>query len=277
MEIQSVLSPDAQGKLSFKPSKDGNTKADAFGDTGDSAAATPTIPQPVAVLSSESIKEMALVISSSLVNVLNDRGVLPPESSVQNNENSDSEFIDEEDYESDSSEVGEGIDVLRELPKGRPNQMDRNNVPVFGVNINEGSKLHRRKVVADIHVPSVSVDPNPPVSPNPPVIVPDKTLPSVISTRAPTNWYPDLEVMAWGCEMADKSEWTSADREIIEKQLSPDPQHDHLFTAVAPPPGMLAKIQSTETRKKDYNFRRAATEEYLVFFSLVFIDTLKLH
>ena len=272
MEIQSVLSPGSQSTISNggRNQSNSNNQSNSVNNQSkqnESITLTPLMPQ--ATLSAESMKDIASVFTKSLVHVLKDCGIARSEHSDH-----DSEY-----YSESEADNGQGIEVLRELPTGKPCQIN-NTVPMFGVDINE-DPVTQRVTVADIHRPSSSVDPNPsPVVPNPspalapnpppvlapspPVVVSDKSLPPVISTRAPTNWFPDPEVLAWASEMADKSEWTSDDRDIIKKQFSPEPIHDHLFTAVSPPVGMLSAIQSSEIKRKDFLFRRADTEEFLL-------------
>ena len=239
LEIQKVLSPADQRSISNA-------------NPNESIVVAPVTQQPS--ISKDAMKDLALVVSNTLVDVLEDRGILP---------NTDEDTDDTENEEDIYPGQGE---VLRELPTGRPCHTDDNNDKMFGVDINENP--HHTTTVADIHCPpfisSNSVDPNPPASVAHPLISPDKSLPPVISTRAPTNWYPDPQVMAWASEMVDQSEWTSADRDIIKKQFSPDSEFDHIFSAVMPPTGMLSAIQSPEMKKKDFLFRRAETEEFLL-------------
>ena len=82
------------------------------------------------------------------------------------------------------------------------------------------------------------------------MVEPDKSLPLPLSSRAPTNWYPDSSVLAWACEMVDSCEWTDADRAALEKQFSPEEKYDHLFTAVTPPNGMSQALQAAERRPR---------------------------
>ena len=165
------------------------------------------------------------------------------------------------DNEYDSYEDSEGIEHVQELPTGRPTHSDNQ---IFGIDVNEPNVDTNNNSVSNApkadSTLQKTLDPNP-VSP---VVEPDKTLPLPMTSRAPTNWYPDPSVLAWAIQTVDTCEWTDDDRAVFEKQFSPEEKYDHLFTAVAPPNGMTQALQATETKKRDYLFHRAVCEEFLL-------------
>ena len=94
-------------------------------------------------------------------------------------------------------------------------------------------------------------------------VAPDDQLPCHVSERPPVNWHPHAAVLSWANLIIDKVEWTDADRKALATDFSPDPAHDHLFTAVPPPANLLKAIKDPLTWERDYMFRRAETERLL--------------
>ena len=246
-EVQNVLSP---------------TSIETVSDTEDhSPSITAHAIAPQATISKESLKEISGVFSESLSKVFKKFGI-GQEPNDDDDENDYYDYDYEDDYENYENYDNEGIEHVQELPNGRPTHSATNDM--FGLDINEvPDKNNNSKSMPPKSNISNSLS-NPVINPPPIVVEPDKSLPLPLSSRAPTNWFPDSSVLAWASDMVDSCEWTDADRAAIETQFSPEEQYDHLFTAVSPPNGMSQALQSAETKKRDYLFRRADTEDFLL-------------
>ena len=166
------------------------------------------------------------------------------------------------DSESEGWSEGEDLedDTQQELPTGRPCHTDLNNnsksLPNFGM-VNE-QNLEQGTSGVNVKKSNKSDGPV-----DLEVVEPDKSLPSAITSRAPTNWFPHPEVLAWAVKEVDNCEWSPAIREIFESDFSPEEKFDHLFTSVSAPQEMLDAEQHPEIKKKDYLFKRFETEQFL--------------
>ena len=243
-EVQNVLSPGSNETISDR-------------EDNNSPSITAHAIAPQATISKESLKEISNVFSDSLAKVFKAYG-------IGQEPNDDYDYDCDFDADDDYENFDEGIEQVQELPTGRPSHSvtDDN---MFGLDVNEVPDDNNNSDSMPPKLNSSNSLSNPVQVLNPPpnVVEPDKSLPLPLSSRAPTNWYPDSSVLAWACEMVDSCEWTDADRAALEKQFSPEEKYDHLFTAVTPPNGMSQALQAAETKKRDYLFRRAETEEFL--------------
>ena len=204
---------------------------------------------PQAVLSKESVKDLSKVFSESLANVMSSYG-------IPRNDFNDGwdEYVK---YYSDEEEAADGIEPGQEFIDNADINNDDELVGLF----NEPPDDNNNNISAKVD--HKSVPGQAPISPNPPVVEPDKSLPLPLTTRAPTNWHPDPSSISWADKMVDTCEWADADRAILEKQFSPEETHDHLFTAVPPPKGLVKCMQASETKKWDWRFSRVAAEGFL--------------
>ena len=99
-------------------------------------------------------------------------------------------------------------------------------------------------------------------APDTPLIVaPDPTLP-LPSERPPVNWSPDPSLLAWADRALDSVEWTEAQRLAIQKEFSPRPEFDHLFTAVPTPDSLTTAMEHPVTVKRDYLFSRVTADDF---------------
>ena len=174
----------------------------------------------------------------------------------QDNETS-SEYSDEDDEELASEHLSENED----------------DAPFFDVNVNEplrsdvsGGAVQQptlpgaaRSVIPGGGDSNAAMSSAPELPTNPQVVAPDPSLPS-LSSRAPQNWSPDLSTLAWVDNCLDTKEWTEADRAAIVVQHSPDPDLDHLFTAVPTPDSLVKAMESSVTKERDYLFSRAEAD-----------------
>ena len=267
LEIQQVLSPsNSQSTLSDAPPAPGQKLNE--------------VSLASASLSAECMRDLASMLTKSMVEALNQSG-----SSRSRSRRDQLVTVEQDDYASDQWSDGEVIDV--ELPTGRPSVASGVAPSFFGVGINEPDHLRDHGYnkpdaqahlsadpppgVAQPQAPAVDLPlaqgdapaPTPVVAPVPvPVVLPDEGLP-MPSSRHPTNWSPHPEVLAWASLMVDTCEWSAADREAMEKRFSPASEHDHLFTAVPAPPDMLAALKHPRTKELDYLFKRFETENHL--------------
>ncbi|CAL4159937.1 unnamed protein product, partial [Meganyctiphanes norvegica] len=258
LEIQQVLSPGSRSTVSagLPP-----------------AQAVSSAPPPV-TLSDDCMKGFAQMLRDSLVGALGDSGVLrrgssdPQEGYDYSGDYSDQDYVEGDGDDDMNVELG--------LPTGGLSKAN-DALPFFGVGVNvpcepltKDSNNNNFDVslvppaVADVHVSApppqfgAAVDPAPPA-----VVEPDKDLP-LPSTRAPTNWHPHPGVLAWAAATVETAEWSDENREVFIKQFSPDPVFDHIFSAVPCPPDMKTALTHVETKKVDYLFRRAETEDFLL-------------
>ena len=243
MEIQEVLSDSH------------NSQSTGRTDNAD----PPPANLSTANLSIECMEKLSGMFSSSLsktmIEVFKDHGM----------------FDNEDSGESKGPEEGEDdseSEADKELPSGWPCQdsdIDNNNnnssksLPKFGIVNEEKSDLGASYSKA----PKVSIQSKSDGPVDPDVVEPDQSLPSAVTSRAPTNWHPHPQVLAWAVKEVDNCDWSAAVREIFESDFSPEEKHDHLFTAVKAPQEMLDAEQHPDIKKKDYLFKRFETEEFL--------------
>ena len=172
-------------------------------------------------------------------------------------------------YYTDSESSEEDYDEEEDQEDDLPLQGPKCSIP-FGLNVNEpqigadsnkvsGTDAQAQSVNMDAPGPScVSGAASSSVAPP----LPDAGLP-LATDRPPKNWEPDPSVLAWASIAIDSCEWTKEDRKGFAEKFSPDPSHDHLFTAVKNPPELLAAIRSPELLTRDFLFKRAETEQFL--------------
>ena len=247
-EVQNVLSP-------------GSIETTSGREEQNSPSITAHAIAPQANLSKESLKEISDVFSESIAKVFKTYGI--GHKPNDDNDDYDYDYEADDDYDNYEYYENEGIEHVQELPTGRPTHSVTDDL--FGLDINEVPDINNNNSnsMPPLNSSNSSSNPGQVLNPPPNVVEPDKSLPLPFSSRAPTNWYPDSSVLAWACDMVDSCEWTDADRAALEKQFSPEEKYDHLFTAVTPPNGMLQALQAAETKKRDYLFRRADTEDFL--------------
>ena len=183
------------------------------------------------------------------------------------NDYSDSESSEEDYYDEDESQD-------EDLPMSGP----KCSIP-FGLNVNEpqlgagSSTVPGTDAPAQSFVPGAAQSsslqfnkdaPGPCASSAAPVAppLPDASLP-LATDRPPKNWEPDPSVLAWASKSLDSCEWTKEDRKVFAEKFSPDPSHDHLFSAVRNPPDLLAAIRSPDLLTRDFLFKRAEAEQFL--------------
>ena len=239
IEIQEVLSENPQVSGQSNPGQS---------NPGQSNPAAP----PPAELSTDCMTKLTHLLADSMGRTLH---TVFKDFGFHNEDSEGSEAWSEGEDDED--------DTHQELPTGRPshNLVDKNNnsgksLPNFGIVNEQNSEPGASGVgVSNSKKSDGPVDPE--------VVEPDKSLPSAITSRAPTNWYPHPEVLAWAVKEVDNCEWSPAVREIFESDFSPEAKFDHLFTAVSAPKEMLDAEQHPEIKKKDFLFKRFETEEFL--------------
>ena len=237
-EIQEVLSDNLNSSAQSNPAQ---------------SNPAPSAPPP-ATLSTECMQQLSGMLAESMGNTIY---------AVMKDCMSGNREFDSEDSEVWSDGEVED-DAHRELPTGGPchNLVDKNNnsgksLPNFGI-VNEQNFEPGTSSGVNVKKSNKSDGPV-----DPEVVEPDKSLPSAITSRAPTNWFPHPEVLAWAVREVDNCEWSPAIRECFESDFSPEEKFDHLFTAVSAPKDMLDAEQHPEIKKKDFLFKRFETEEFL--------------
>ena len=194
-EVQNVLSPGSQSTISGDFDRDQKiitlTESRQNPNALQASCSTSNAPKascstsnaPKASISKE-LEAISQTFSDTLVNTLTAFGFARND---ELEEYDDDEYYDEDDYE--------GIEHVQELPTGRPTHSDE----IFGIDINEHPiDDNNNNNLASSNVPKTNVNLPKTINPNPvsPVVEPDKTLPLPLTSRAPTNWYPDPSVLA---------------------------------------------------------------------------------
>ena len=276
LEIQHILSPASHSTVSVSdiPPHPGQRHNDAVA--------------PPASLSTECMQDLASLLTKSLVDALNKSGTKRPLSPCPDRQDMIS---------SDEGEDEDDVGFDNELPTGQPFVASRV-TSLFEVGVNESGHLRDHDYLNDpdstkaqVHVPAASPHndvtsqtqavlapaqvnasaPPPVVAPSAaaapvvapaPVVEPDDGLP-MPSSRHPPNWKPHPAVLSWATMMIDSCEWSASDREVIDKQFTPDSEFEHLFTAVPAPPDMLSALKHPRTKELDYLFKRFEIDNHL--------------
>ena len=228
-----------------------------------SAESNPETPPPAnANLSAECMTKLSEMLASSMGRTLH---TVFKDFGFHNEDSEGSEIWSEGEDDED--------DARQELPTGRPchNIIDENNntkksLPTFGIVNEQNSEPGSSGVnVSKSNKSDGPVDPE--------VVEPDSSLPSAISSRAPTNWYPHPEVLAWAVKEVDNCEWSPAIREIFESDFSPEEKYDHLFTAVSAPQEMLDAEQHPEIKKKDFLLKDLKQKSFFIMLTkILYVD-----
>ena len=237
LQIHHILSPSSQGTQS----------------TGVTPGQTETItiapdpPQAPVALSDECMERFAKVMSKQMARTVGE--VFEKYNGYDDDEDSD-DYSDSEYMGTDrATEYGDdAIDINNNVPKTDVSK----SLSLYGIGVNANAGAGTSKDVDLISHP---------------VVEPDNTLPPAKSSRSPTNWYPLKGVLAWatanvdGLKDGSSIEMSDKDRKDIIAEFSPNPQWDHLFTAVSPPVGMTKAMDHPDSKKFDYMFNRLAAEE----------------
>ena len=191
-------------------------------------------------------------------------------SNAQNSQAPKSKFYKKKYYYTDSESSEEDYEEYEdeEEEDDLPMQGPKVKIP-FGLNVNE--PLRPESSVSFTDTPAHSANKNDAPGPScvsgaasssvaPPL--PDASLP-LATDRPPKNWDPNPNVLAWASLAIDSCEWSKEDRKGFAEKFSPDPSHDHLFSAVKNPPELLAAIRSPELINRDFLFKRADAEQFL--------------
>ena len=260
LEIQQILSPGSQSTVSAHlPSARLSNNA-------------PAPAPPPTTLSVECMRDFALIMKEALSDVLIGARGSKSKDAARDRRGDFSESPEETETEESAGEM----EVVAEsgLPSGGPaGARAKSALPKFGVWVNEDPDYNNNNNNVEVDgasLPAAVIEHDyaqPPndgiaVDPTPPVVQPDSTLP-LPSSRPTTNWYPDPETLQWALLTLDGCEWSEQDREVLVKQFSPDIKYDHVFTAVPCPPDMKLAICHSETKRRDYKFRREETENFL--------------
>ena len=284
LEIQRVLSPSSsmQTQSADSPVQPGQGRP-----APPAQAPPPQAHAPSADLSESSMRQLAQMVSHSMVMALATAGISglniggpidhvdpPPRGDDDDGDEDDDDNGHDSDGDVDMAElpsgrpVGVNDNVHMDLPSGRPFGAHDGPAPgdvQFGLHANAPPAAPIDARAAAPLEPVINVQPLGPVPVVPAVageVLPDASLPLPTSDVS-TTWHPILGVLAWANVNIDSSEWVAADREAIEKKFVPEPQFRHIFEAVPTPPDILSAMKSPITKEQDHLFRRYDTENYL--------------